>query len=107
MTGPTRHDALVYRGDTWRRLFRLWQDLEGTDPVDLTGVTVEAAGTDGRVDPPFTVAVTLPNSVLVTIPAGVAADLVDGRWDLQLTWPDGVVLTVVAGLVRVTEDVTP
>lgn len=39
---PGRYDLNLYRGDTYRWRFRLWEDDFKTVPVDLTGSTVAA-----------------------------------------------------------------
>jgi hypothetical protein len=94
MSTPQRVPLAVYRGDTHHWTLTLWTDefrrTGGGPPVAALGV-----------------AVTLPNTVDLTLTAAASADLPGGLgWDLQLTFPDGTVRTVAAGPVTVTADVT-
>jgi hypothetical protein len=99
----------VYRGDTagWR--FVLWKDAAKTQPFDLTGAKAAAQIRD-RPDSSNIVnmvcAVTLPNTVDVTLSAAAAAVTPSGQWDLQITAANGTVTTVVAGPVKTTADIT-
>jgi hypothetical protein len=105
---PGSYDLLLYRGDTWARRFRLWQDDAMTLPVDLTGSTVAAeyrANTNDTNAVAFDCAVTDPNIVDVGWHTWVDCPL-SGVWDMQVTFADGTITTYVAGRVRVTADVT-
>lgn len=102
---PAKADLTAYRGDTWAQTFRL---LEGTIPVDLTGVTVAAwarSYTD-RTHTPLVVTVNgQPGEVTIAQPAG---GLAPGKWkyDLEVTSTSGVITTWVRGTLAVTPDVT-
>src|SRR5580765_7264627 len=96
---PGQYDLELYRGDTARYRFVLWQDEAKTLPIDLTGVTVTAQIRDqpnsGTIRLQLTCATTLPNTIEVTVPSDGAANLHQrGAWDLQLTWPGGDVQTI-------------
>ena len=79
-----------YRGDTFRKQFRLWADKARTVPVDLTGVTVAAeirqcAG--GTVIATIACVVTLPQLIDISLAPSATAQLpTTASWDLQLTY---------------------
>jgi hypothetical protein len=107
---PAAYDLALYRGDTMRLQFRLWQDDDRRDPVDLAGV---AAASQIRIRPDgepiiyLDCAITLPNIVDVTLTAEDSRELPKkGVWDLQLTWPSGDVVTPIGGKVTMKPDVT-
>jgi hypothetical protein len=111
MTAPAEFALKVYRGDTYSWSFALWEDIEHTQPIDLTGATPKAeirAKPGGELWVALPVAVTLPNIIVADLTADdsrkLAAKL--GAWDLQLTLADGTVATVIAGGVFVTPDTT-
>lgn len=111
MTEPVAWDLALYRGDTFSQPFRFWTDTARTVARDLTGVTSTAQireSTDSVDAVNLTCALTLPNTVTVTLPAAAwpTFTLAKGVWDLQFTLPSGAVETVVAGKVKVTADVT-
>jgi hypothetical protein len=102
----------IYRGDTGRWQFNLWMDVAKTIPADLTGVVVNAAIKDKALNGNFslapTCAVTLPNTILMSITPTQSHGLpAVGVWDLQLTYPSTDVFTVLAGAAIVTQDVAP
>ena len=110
---PGVYDLQLYRGDTARYSFVLWQDTNKTIPLDLTGSVAAAQVRDradsGRVVVQLACAISLPNTVNVALLAADSAALpanCRGVWDLQLTAATGDVLTVVSGKVAVTSDVT-
>lgn len=101
----------LYRGDTAKWQFRLFDDESKTEPTDLTGVQAEAQIRDRPAGPKITdmaCVVTLPNIIDVTLTAeqSKALPITKGFWDLQLTYPDATVHTIVAGAVVVTPDIT-
>lgn len=102
-------DLSLYRGDTARYSFVLWQDSGKTLPVDLTGSTPTAQIRDrpdsNRILLELACEISLPNTVLVVVP-GNSTLPPRGAWDLQLTWGNGDIQTVVAGQVYVVADVT-
>jgi hypothetical protein len=102
-------DLNLYRGDTARYSFVLWQDAGKTLAVDLTGAIGAAQIRDrpdsGRVLAELACEISLPNTVLVVVRGQLALPALCA-WDLQLTWGDGDVQTVVAGRVYVVADVT-
>ena len=82
-----RYSLSLYRGDTYRWRFMLWADPDRTVAVDLTGVVVGAeirCGTGTTPIYPLTIAVTLPNTIDLSLSAAASA-----IWDLQLTYPSG------------------
>ena len=100
----------LYRGDSYRWRFVLWADPDRTVPLDLTGVVV---GAEIRVNTgttpiyPITIAVTLPNTIDLSLSAAASAQVpATAIWDLQLTYASGDVQTIVAGPVSVKGDVT-
>lgn len=110
MTTPGNYQMLIYRGDSYRWQFKLWADVDKTDPLDLTGITPKAEIRDkpgGKKITPIACVVTLPNIIDATLTAVASAALTaKGSWDLQLTYSGGDVSTVLAGPVVVTADVT-
>jgi len=112
MTGPGSYGLDLYRGDDYAWRFVLWQDAAMTQPVDLTGAQVGAqvrAVHDGELLATFTCAVTLPNTINMTL-GNVDSEAIPGgsyRWDLEVYWPaTNTVRTMLAGGCRVTDDVT-
>ena len=107
---PGTYNLRLYRGDSYAWQFRLWADAAHVDPVDLTGVEVEAELRDkprGTIIVDLGCAVTLPNIIDVTLPAeGWETIPATAAWDLQLTFADDRVQTVVMGKVTITDDVT-
>lgn len=107
---PGTYALSIYRGDDHAWRFLLWQDIERTLPVDLTGFTVKAEIRDrpsGMLIVPLDIAVTLPNIIDMGLSSEDSRDCpASGRWDLQLTDIAGWVSTVLAGPSRVTADIT-
>jgi hypothetical protein len=108
---PGNYPLDIYRGDTYRWQFKLWSDIDKTQPVDLDGVTVRSQIRDkpaGKLLANIECTVTLPNIILATLTADECAKLTGSTcaWDLQLTWPNTDVTTLLAGPVAVTTDVT-
>lgn len=108
---PGIYDMPVYRGDTSRFRFDLWEDAGKTIPTDLTGATAKSEIRDsgnGAVPTPLTVTITLPNSINAIVPANAVLPGKGARpvWDLQVTWASGDVQTVVKGNVVLKGDVT-
>jgi len=106
---PGTYDLCLYRGDTGRWQFKLWQDAGKTQPVDLTGATALAqirAGPGGRVMATPTTTISGGNVIDMVLPASVSQNLAPGVWDLQVTYPSGDVATPLRGRVTVQQDVT-
>lgn len=107
---PGPYTLQIYRGDSYRWQFTLFDDVNQSQPSDLTGVTVLSQIRDrpgGNYICSLTCTVTLPN-VIVTYLAAQDSALLPGSaaWDLQLTYASGDVATVLAGPVNITPDVT-
>lgn len=105
---PGTYDLCIYRGDTARWRFLVWQDLAKTVPVDLTGATVRsqirnAPGGGNPTDMNCTV--TVPNTIDMVLPAGTNPSP-RGVWDLEVTYPSGDVFTILSGRVMTMADVT-
>lgn len=107
---PGRLPLSLYRGDTYRWRFRLWDDVAQTEASDLTGVTATAQIRDrvgGNLITALDCTVVLPNIVEAVLTAANSALLPStGAWDLQLLYVSGDVATVLAGPVSVVADVT-
>jgi hypothetical protein len=107
---PGSYPLTLYRGDSGRWRFVLWNDPLKRVPADLTDVVAKAeireqAG--GLTITPLQCTVELPNAVSMVLAASASAQLpAMGAWDLQLTYPDGTVATILAGSVSVIADVT-
>jgi len=101
----------IYRGDSYRWQFTLWQDPGKTTPADLTGVTAKAeirTAPGGTLITSMDLTVVMPNIIQAVLPATKTSTLATsgGVWDLQLTYTNGDVQTVLLGGVTVTMDVT-
>lgn len=100
----------IYRGDTQRWRFSLWDDTEKTQPSDLANVTAQAQIRDRPGSQAITdlaCQITLPNTIDMTLSAVASRGLPEeGRWDLELTYAGGDVVTLLAGPVTVTPDIT-
>ena len=107
---PGVYDLCLYRGDTSRWQFRLWQDEAKTMPVDLTGATVLAqirSGPGGAIQATPTAVIVPPNLIDMVLSAADSAALGGGGvWDLQVTYASGDVATPLRGRVQVQQDVT-
>jgi hypothetical protein len=107
---PGFYGLLLYRGDTYRWRFTLYDDIEQTIPSDLTGVSVASQIRDkpgGTYICALSCTVTLPNVIDAVLAASDCGLLPSSAvWDLQLTYATGEVHTVLAGPVNVTSDVT-
>ena len=107
---PGKYSLSLYRGDTWRVQFRLWTDVDKTEPADLTGVTVASEIRDksgGLKITPITLVVTLPNMINASLAPDETAHLpASAYWDLQLTLANGDIQTILAGTVTVVSDIT-
>lgn len=107
---PGKFDLTLYRGDTAKMRFVLWQDTAHTIPYDISTATAKSEIRDksaGTTVVEMDCTVTAPNIIDVVLDAASSATvLTKGVWDLQLTWPDNTVRTVVAGGVTTTADVT-
>lgn len=109
---PASFPLTLYRGDSSRWQFVLWEDEGKTMPVDLSDVTPKAEIRDkpGSIKTLIAIecVVELPNKINATLSADDAKDLpTKGQWDLQLTYATtGDVATVLAGPVTTTPDIT-
>lgn len=111
MAQPGRYDLKIYRGDTHHWQFKLWQDADKSDPVDLLNCGVKAQirnGFDGVRMVEIRLAITLPNIIDASLDAETSRDITftEGVWDMQVTYPGNVVSTILAGEVTITPDVT-
>lgn len=107
---PGPYTLQVYRGDSYRWQFTCFDDVNQTQPSDLTGVTVNSQIRDrpgGNYICSLTCTVTPPN-IINTHLAAVDSGKLSGSavWDLQLTYASGDVATILAGPVNITTDVT-
>lgn len=108
---PATYDLALYRGDTGRWQFKLWQDAAKTQPVDLTGVVVLVQIRDKASGGSFMqwvdTGVVPPNIINMTLTPEQSRNLPNkGVWDMELDYPSGDVVTVLKGAVAVTNDVT-
>jgi hypothetical protein len=108
---PGQHSLTIYRGDTNRWKFLLWADVEKTEPVDLSGVVVDAEIRDksgGCKIATIECEIETPNIInaLLTADASNSLPRSNAAWDLQLTYPNDDVSTVLAGRVTVIPDIT-
>lgn len=107
---PGRMPLSLYRGDTYRWRFSLWQDSARTQPVDLTGATVLAQVRDragGTLIATMSCTITAPNIIDAALSAEDSAKLPGSSvWDMQVTYAGGDVATVLAGPVNTTVDVS-
>lgn len=108
---PGDYPLKLYRGDSAKWRFVVWQDPNKTQPADLTDVDAAAQMRDtagGTLIFDFVCDVVQPNFVDVAIPASLwpPTGPTKAVWDLQLTYPTGDVATILAGKVSITQDVT-
>lgn len=112
---PGIYDLEIYRGDTVRWRFNVWEDPTKTTPANLAGVEAAAQVRDrpaGSILATMTCLVTDYNVIDMTLPADQSSNLPasrngwQGTWDLQLTYPSGDIITIVYGQAFVTTDVT-
>jgi hypothetical protein len=109
---PGTYDLNLYRGDTWKARFQLYDVIDGAQsPVDLTGATVAAEIRDrpnGLTIVELDCVITLPNIIDVAMTPAMWTDAPTGTgaWDLEITYGNGDVHTAVAGKVTITADVT-
>jgi hypothetical protein len=105
---PSTYPLLLYRGDSYRWIFRFWIDRDKTQPADLTGFTVAAAMRVGSAVVVLPCVVTLPQEIAMTIDGATwnGVPVGSGQWDLELTDAAGWVQTPIAGTVTVRADVT-
>jgi hypothetical protein len=113
MSSPPSFPLDLYRGDTFRLVVRVWEDVLLTIPASLAGTTAKAEirnAPGGGTVVPFTCTITLPNRIDLFLAAAPSRHLpLSGTWDLQLTLdddPEADVLTVLGGPVTVIADVT-
>lgn len=106
---PGYYRLNIYRGDTTRWRFVLWQDAAKTVAVDLTGVLVTAQlrdHPDGTICATLACTVTLPNTIDAMLSAVNSAKVVNGVWDLQLVYSSGDIVTALSGTVLTIPDIT-
>ena len=107
---PGSYDLCLYRGDTGRWRFQLWQDEGKTTPVDLTGATALAQirnAPGGTVLATPATTIIAPNLIdMVLSPADSQNLGPAGVWDLEVTYASGDVATPIGGRVQVRQDVT-
>lgn len=106
---PGYYGLKIYRGDTTRWRFVLWQDDAKTIAVDLASVMVSAQlrdRPDGAVCATLACTVSLPNTIDAVLSAANSAKVVNGVWDLQLVYSSGDVVTALSGTVLATPDIT-
>lgn len=109
--GPGSCNLNIYRGDTKRWQFNLWNDAARTQPADLTGVTASATIRDKALNGSYELALacttSLPNTINMLLTASQSRNLpAVGVWDLQLSYSNGDIFTVLKGAAIVTQDVT-
>ena len=89
-------------------------------PVDLTGASAAAkirkAVADVAATVDFSVAITLPNIINLSLTAAQTAAIPAGAaptdaasqyvWDMEITWPDGCIDSPLYGAVKVKSEVT-
>lgn len=105
---PGSYDLCIYRGDTGRWRFQVWQDAAKTVPADLAGAVARAQirnapGAGTPVD--MACVVTAPNIIDMTLAPGTTSPP-RGVWDLEVEYPGGDIVTVLAGKVMTQPDVT-
>jgi hypothetical protein len=108
---PGEFNFSVYRGDTVRFVFVLWNDEHNTIPIDLSGVVAKAQIRNvpgGNLITNLDLTIQVPNTIYATLTSENSSFLTTtgGFWDLQLTYPGGDVITILAGSIDVTMDVT-
>ena len=110
---PGKYSLSVYRGDTSRWKFTLWEDDAKTDPLDLTDALVAAeirAVGSSYASPVAALNCTIeaPNVIRAELASTAALPCRGTRaeWDLEIIWPSGDVQTVLAGGVEILGDVT-
>jgi hypothetical protein len=107
---PGSYPLSLYRGDSYRWRFTLYDDVAQTQPTDLTDVEVNSQIRDkpgGSLIATLSCTVTLPNVIDAVLSASDCAQLPNSAaWDLQLNYASGDVATVLAGAVNVTTNVT-
>jgi hypothetical protein len=108
MATPSNYPLWLYRGDSYRWVFRFWLDADKTQPADLTGYLAAAAIRLGGAVVALPCVVTLPQEITITIDGATWSGLAvgSGRWDLELIDAAGWVHTPIAGAVSITADVT-
>ena len=110
---PAKYDIKdLYRGDTYRRTFRLrfvnaddtlgdYADLTGCEPLAQIRTAVRAPEILETFDVTILDQTETPGGVQIELTPEQTATLPDtGRWDLQLTHPNGDVRTYLAGTVK-------
>jgi len=115
---PGNFALTVYRGDTYRWRFVLWQDADNQHAVDLTGVVPKAEIRDapcGELVTELAVEIELPNVIHMHLDEAHSIMLRcprprepwwSGVWDLTLRWANGDRSTVLGGAVEVTPNIT-
>ena len=107
---PGNYPFNLYRGDSYRWQFTLFDDIAQTQQTDLTDVLVHSQIRDrpgGALIAALACTVTLPNVINAVLSASDCAQLPSSAaWDLQLLYGSGDVATVLAGIVNVTTNVT-
>lgn len=112
MPVPKKTNITHYRGDTLVIVVSLWNDVERTDPADLSEATIRAQVReqyeDTEVAASFDIEVT-GNHITATLTPKSARDLPPrGVWDIEVDWysDDVNVQTVAAGGIAAEPDVT-
>lgn len=110
MAVPGNYPLQLYRGDTNRWDFKLWEDPDKTTPTDLTDVLTKAEIREkpsGTTIIAMTTIVEGPNTIhMLLLPSQSLLVPAKAVWDLQLTLVNGDILTILRGDVAMTPDVT-
>jgi hypothetical protein len=108
MAIPSNYALSLYRGDSYRWVFRFWVDPAKTQPADLTGVAARATIAAGQSGVSLPCSITLPNEITMTLDGATWNGITwgSGHWDLELTDATGWVSTPLAGAVSMQADVT-
>ena len=102
MPGPGVYGLQLYQGDSYRWEFVLWLDAEKEQPADLAGAEAHATIRIGEDRHRLPCEVTLPNTVVMSIPSELSERLCgNGLWDLRLVRADSTVQTIMRGNVSV------
>lgn len=107
---PITYNLSIYRGDTQYWQFVFWDDIQKTQPSNLTGaipLCQVRAQINSTVIATIQCTVVPPNTVnCVMEPADTESLPAHAVWDLQLTYPSGDVQTPVGGNITTTFDVS-
>ena len=102
-------DLDINEGETFLMSIDLWENVDQTIPIDITGSTFSGAMQIGQKYIPLTITIKAPavNVIEATVDYTTMVDLANtGKYDIEQLTPQGEKFRLIQGRIRVNQEVT-